>query len=333
MAVNVWTIGGATAVGTAINAAGAGTFGGADGTFTWLRPVAGAASISIGADLLTDPEVGRIPRQAPRSGDTCSGSNTFFLSFAYLENLFRLIFQGAITTTGAAVPYSHALAFVENGEIYGGHKYFWKDFEGGLYEICAKDVIVTKLTLDLPTNAGTPTLVETWEGKSWVKTASPSAPTISSYDLARWTDISLFLDGTNYKVRKITLDFDSPIGADDFGHVSANDGTRVSLIRNGLMTVGLNLEKNMDSVDLGWITSPADGLGDFTDNYLLINNGGTSTALREIKICLGKAFLKRPELQLAEQGPLAFTASFEIRDPSGAGFLSATFKNALTAIA
>ena len=330
MAQNIHMIGGATAVATSVNATG--SWGGSAGSDIWLRPIDGQASIGIGSDLLQDAEIGRTRRHASFGGNKCSGSVTRWLSYAYLENFFRSLLQGAITTTGSSAPYNHALAYSEFGEVYGGHKYYWTDYQGGEYQINVTDTILTKLSLAMPVDSGTPQCTEQWVGRAWAEEGSIVTPSISSNDLVRWPDISIFLGGAEYCMKNINFDLDSPVDDSDYAHCSAAGRNRVSLIRNGALTISVDAEKNMDSVDLSWIVNNRAGIGSYATNYILISNGLAGADEREIKINFGVAYLKTPDSQVASQGILPMKASFEIRDTDGAGYLGVNFKNALASI-
>lgn len=325
-------IGGATAVATSVNAAGVGTWGGAAGSDIWLKPLADKANISIGYDILSEPQLGRTPNIVSFGGNKCSGSVTRYASYAYIENLFRSLLQGDITTTGSVAPWQHVIAYKEHGEVYGGHKYFWADYLGNPFQIDVTNSIVAKATLNMPSNSGIPQVAENWIGQAWTQAGAPSAPSISSFDLIRWPDLSLYLGGVEICNAGITLDLDSPIDDGDYGICSTVGRNRVSLLRNGLFSVSLTVERNMDTVDLAWILANMTGIGGYANNYILINNGAAGIAEREFKISLGTAYLKPLDVGLAKQGRITNSLAFDVRDTDDAGLIGMTFKNALSSI-
>jgi hypothetical protein len=328
-------IGHNTQVVVAINAATAGvTFDGTPGTADCFRIKSGGFSYEDRLPKTPLEEATVFQRDHVQGGLIVSWSMELFWSYSYREKLDQLIAGGAITTTGASVPYTHTQALVTkllNGNIKVQYtdqaaqvnEVFQDEFENAVVTGMSKVVEVGSVLMG--------TISGIASKRNHLENVA-ALTTVQDNEEIPWTHFAPTFDGTAYcGVSKINIDINAALEEAPFGMCATNPATPFGNFRAGQMVLTWGVDMFADSDVLAQANIESDWTG---ANTIIANNGGATTAEREYSITLGDSFIDGVQgLTLGTLGLVPISIKLHAEHEDGGTELIAThYKNARTTI-
>ena len=293
-------LGNASAVGITPQAAG--STGGWDGTPHVLRyftPIEGQAGLHIGRSQEPDPPTMAVDAESVTAGGSrCSGHFTIPLSYAYNEGLFGLIAGALAVKTEASAPYFHT-STPARGPLYATLAYYWDNYKGTKWLETITNALITQLTITQDPEKK-PLLSGNWYAQKHARTTPGAAPTLVTLEYPEWTDNVLTLGGATLNHYGLKLDIAWAAEEGKYGIGDADNPAPIFVARSAQRVTTLSV-KTDDTDEIGDLLISG---ADIATNSIVWNNGGTTTAEREIGIALSSLRLKDTDLDRAKFGTL-----------------------------
>lgn len=324
-----YTIGDQCVIGYAVNGDNGGsTEGGSAGTFVYVRPNIDSVSFRPGLPDQIEVDNMSIYEDQQESGlNIFSGSFTVPLSYSSEEKILQLMSGGAISTTGASAPYSHAMALADQ-LLFGGLK-LWTNSQRGTGTLWTlTDIVLPSIEISIEV-AGLCQLMVNWIAKGG-SSATAASPSVTALERARWKRTAITLGSNTYCPRSMNLKIERALTEDDGGLCTALAGGLASISRAGKTKTTLTMDIGTDSVLEAIAQAPDTAVGSTALNTIILNNGASAAAEREWKVVLGEAFPMALDRSMGNYGKEMATRAFKIIDSAPFAF---TTKNALASIA
>ena len=324
-----YKIGDKEIVGFAVNADNSGTTeGGTPGTYVYLRPRIGTVNFRPGdADQIEIDTMDVDDTEQDSGLKVYSGSFSFMSSYSSQEKLAQIMCGGAISTSGSG-PYAHAVA--RGDQLKFAALKIWTNSQhatGGGEIWTFTDVVFKDTTEDME-QGGKVTTTINWVAKAG-SSAAGAAPSVTATELIRWKRTALTIASNTWCPKTISIKTEQGVAEDDGGLCTALAGGLASISRAGKRKVSITVDIATDAVIAGYAAAPDGGIGSTSDNSLVHNNGGTTTAERERSIVLGTLYPQPVDRSTANFGKEMNSRTYLVKDAAPIAY---QFTNALESI-
>ena len=202
---------------------------------------------------------------------------------------FQGILGGDITTTGATAPYSHSIALADQ-LLYCRIGYYEQLRDGSAKSKRFTDAVITALSLSC-SSEGEARVTVSWVAAT-LTVGTEAIPTPQELEPIIWSHLSpTFNSVATHRLSSLKFEIAQAITDQEFQMAATTPGAVQYLERSGQRTCSVEAEFLHDA-DVDTLAA----LRTAIVISLIFDNGGTTTAERELNIRLNGAFLEgRPE--------------------------------------
>mgnify|MGYP001377407565 CR=1 FL=1 len=287
------------------------SFGGTPGAYSTIRTIKEGFSVEPQRAKEKSPELNMGIRWLHAGGVYFAWTIKVALSYEHREELLSLLFRAAVTTTGAAAPYSNTWTFGtlrQFGSIIG-----WYSTDDGetLVSETLGDCWATGGTLSIPSKG--PLMLElSGIAKSHtLDDGEASLPTITETDHVLASHLTALTVGgvSGLHLTEATVKVSLPCSEDDGFDLAVGETDSLSWIgatEAREITADLAIRSTLAAKTL--IGTLSGGIGDVVFTF---NNGLTSTAEREFKITLADCEGTAAPFSMAVMGRLLSSLSLQ----------------------
>jgi len=335
MAAGGYLVGRSAFIGFAVNAATAGeTFGGTPGGYDYMRVKPKGFKLQPRQKKEIVDELGVDTRDTIDGGLWWSWSADCYASYSFREKPFHLWAGGAITTTGASAPYTHAIALSDK-PLWGALKAFYADNAEQANEICCdtlSNVLVTGISgKESPEGGLELSLSGLAVSRAYVENVA-SFPAINESEVIKWDHLAPTLNAVaSYELNTLDFNLSNKMEEGVFDHAATTPRTMKGSARVGHREITWHVDVREKRAEAETLVSDTTTAWSGA-NSLIWNNGGLTTAARELSLIFGNSKVESADVDRMGQGRSLRTINLRALDASSPRVLAIQFKNARATI-
>jgi hypothetical protein len=321
-------------VGVAINAETSGvTYGGTPGTYDVMKLAPGGGfKVEPVCKKTVAEEVDVDARDVVNGGLYYTITMELLGSYSYREHIWRLLFGGAIATTGASAPYTHAQALADK-LLFGAVKLEYTDQAEQANEVITE--VYSNFTVSAVSIKESPEgyMMMTVSGIASAMTRAINVAALTAVqntEVISWSHLTATLNSVStYKVGEISVDIAAALSEGEFDHAATTPAVLPGIFRSGQRVLTWSVTVRMDAAAYTLI---GDTTALWTTNSLVWNNGAATTSNRQLQVVIGTSYIDGSPRTLGGWGSEKRAVNLRALD-GATRFLAVSTLNALVTIA